>query len=214
MLRAAVIIDYQNVHMTGAGLHYPNDLLHQHVIHPVRYAERLISERNSKQRDSVYLAEVTRILVQRGLPSPEVNKNSYNRNQSQKAAWESDPRVKVTHRPLRYNYEYDDQGKKLISTEGIPVTKGKPAEKGIDVLCALELVRCAASKDIDLVILCSQDTDLEPALDMALEFGSAKIETASWYAPGQYSSREIHATNRSVWNTRMDFTCFDDSCEL
>jgi uncharacterized protein (UPF0548 family) len=54
-------------------------------------------------------------------------------------------------------------------------------EEGVDVLCALALIREASDPNIDLVILASQDTDLEAALDEALSLGTAKAETASWY---------------------------------
>jgi uncharacterized LabA/DUF88 family protein len=90
------------------------------------------------------------------------------------------------------------------------MTIGKPQEKGIDVLCALAVVREAADPDIDLVILCSQDTDLEPALDEAIALGSAKVETASWFDPASpHSSREIRpARGTRIWNTRLNATAF------
>lgn len=83
-------------------------------------------------------------------------------------------------RPLRYLYRYDDQGRPLRDREGNRVVAGVQ-EKGVDVLCALALVREAASAENDLVILASHDTDLEPALDEAVEQGHAKVETCQWF---------------------------------
>ena len=83
------------------------------------------------------------------------------------------------------------------------------SEKGIDVLCALALVREAQNPMIDLVILASQDTDLEPALDEAMMLGKAKIETSSWNVPNSYRSTEIRPTYpRKIWNTKMDKSTF------
>jgi len=96
------------------------------------------------------------------------------------------------------------------------LTIGKPREKGIDVLVALAVIREARDPDIDLVILCSQDTDLEPSLDEALTLASAKIETSSWFDPkSPQSSHEIRpAGGVRIWNTRlgaMDFAACRDS---
>lgn len=90
----------------------------------------------------------------------------YRRNLAQKSEWTRDRRVQVTYRALKY---YRD-GSECVAQE-----------KGVDVLIALELVRSADHGDDDLIILASHDTDLEPALDAALESGRAKIETAGWH---------------------------------
>ncbi len=81
----------------------------------------------------------------------------------------------VVHRPLKYRYERDAAGRPRIGIDGKRIVESK-CEKGIDVLCALALVREAQRPDVDLVILASHDSDLEPALDEALVLGSAKIE--------------------------------------
>ncbi|HEY4420939.1 MAG TPA: hypothetical protein VGN22_15560 [Pseudonocardia sp.] len=59
------------------------------------------------------------------------------------------------------------------------------SEKGIDVLCALAMVREARSPDVDLGILASHDSDLEPALDEAIALQYAKVETFSRSDPAQ-----------------------------
>lgn len=84
----------------------------------------------------------------------------------------------------------------------------RPArEKGIDVLCALAVVREARRTDVDLVILASHDTDLVPALDEAIEMKAAQIETFSWFAP-PLGRGQLRPTVRPIWNTRLGITEF------
>lgn len=149
-------------------------------------------------------ALLTKILVYRGLPSARHDPKSYGRNLAQKANWERNPLVNVIYRPLKYSYIRDQDGRFVV---------GKPEEKGIDVLCALALVREAHNAQIDLVILASQDTDLVPALNEALAYGSAKIETCSWHVSGNPSSREIRPEGAAIWNTRLNQNHFLNSLD-
>jgi len=68
-LRAAVIMDYQNVHLTGAGLFEPNTPKHECLIHPLHYANHLIQARNKNQRQGLPAARVERVLVSEALRS-------------------------------------------------------------------------------------------------------------------------------------------------
>ena len=104
------------------------------------------------------------VYVYRGQPSSEHDPKPYARNQAQKARWERDQRVTVQLRPLKYRYERDSSGQPLIDADGKRVVKGKD-EKGVDVLCALAVLREARKPDVDLVILASHDSDLEPAIE-------------------------------------------------
>jgi hypothetical protein len=70
-LQTAVIIDYQNVHLTGAGLFEPYKPKHECLIHPLDYANHLIRARNKSQRQGRPPARLGRVLVYRGLPSAE-----------------------------------------------------------------------------------------------------------------------------------------------
>ncbi len=88
----------------------------------------------------------------------------------------------------------------------IPISK---KEKGIDVLCALAVVR--EIKKADVVILASQDTDLIPAIDEAFQLGAGKIETCSWYLRNDFGSREIRSEKHRIWNTRLNQIHFQDS---
>ena len=74
----------------------------------------------------------------------------------------------------------------------------------MDVLCALAMVREAQNPSFDLVVLASQDSDLEPALDEAILLATAKIETTSWFdSQSPRASREIRPSARKIWNTRL-----------
>jgi hypothetical protein len=215
-LRAVVVMDYQNVHLTGAGLFHPSDQRHLHLVHPLHYANQLITTRNRNQRAGHAHAVLTKVLVHRGLPSGTHEPIAYRRNLAQKAEWEKDPRVTVVHRPLKYTYKRTADGKKATDGTGQYLIEGKPQEKGVDVLCALALVREAREQDIDLVVLCSQDTDLEPAPEEAARLGSAKVETASWFDNRQHrQSREIRNSGGArLWNTRLGLSQFDACVDL
>lgn len=216
-LRAAVVVDYQNVHLTAHELfpiskHLPR---HESLIDPVHFGNQLISTRNHAQRPGMDHAVLAQMLVYRGQPSAEHDPKPYARNQAQKAHWERDPRVTVHHRPLKYRYERDSTGQLVYGADGKRIVESK-GEKGIDVLCALAVVREARRSDVDLVILASHDSDLEPALDEALTLHSAKIETFCWHDPNQrHRIRQLRPGNdRSIWNTRLGETEFRNCWDL
>lgn len=204
-LRAVVVIDYQNVHLMGHGLFDCSKYLprHETLVDPLLFAQRLLGVRNAAQAPGMDLAVLRRVLVYRGQPSAEDDPKPYARNQAQKAQWQRDRRVQVTLRPLKYDHERGPDGRPLIGPDGRKVVTGK-REKGIDVLCALALVREARLPDADLVILASQDSDLEPALDEAIALDMAKIETFCWFNPeNPRRSKQIRPTSHTVWNTRL-----------
>lgn len=206
MLKTTVIMDYQNVHITGSKLHGSNFGHHQHYIDPIKFAEELIEERNSRIKEGYASATVSKVLVYRGLPSNVHNPIQYARNLAQAAFWERDKRVIVTHRPLKYMFERDASGTPVLDSSGKKIPVGKQ-EKGIDVLCALALVR--EVRTADLVILASQDTDLIPAINEATSLRMGKVETCSWYLKGNHSSREIRPESSAVWNTRLNAANFE-----
>lgn len=148
----------------------------------------------------------------RGEPSAEHDPKPYAWNQAHRAEWQRDPRVAVHMRPLKYRYEYDGADQRVHGPDGKLIIKGK-TEKGIDVLCALAMVREARQPDVDLVILASHDTDLVPALDEAYAMNIAKIETFCWYDPSRrWACRQLRLTHRtgSLWNTRLGEVEFDN----
>ena len=210
-LRAAIVVDYQNVHLTGHDLFEGDGPLQRHetLVDPLHFANQLIRKRNELQRPGMAHAALSRVLVYRGEPSPVHEPKGYARNQAQKAQWERDQRVRVHLRPLKYDYERDATGRKVKDANGQWIIKGSPREKGVDVLCALALVREARQPDIDLVILASHDSDLDPALDEAAVLGMAKVETFCWVDPTQrHRARMKRQTRTTLWFTPLGPTEF------
>lgn len=214
ILRTCVVVDYQNMHLTAHGLYDSTKFgpKHECLLDPLAFAANLISARNAGQRPGYPEAELTAVEVYRGLPSSKYSPKDYARSQAQRAQWERDPRVKVKLRPLQYRARYDSAGSPVLDQDGRPIIE-EVREKGVDVLCALAVVRAAASPDLDLVILASHDTDLEPALDEGLRFPRAKVETCQWYLPGRYT-KQLKPEGRPVWNTRLGESEFKRSWDL
>lgn len=212
-LRTAIVIDYQNLHMTAADLFSPGKPKHKSLLNPMHFANQLIVRRNQLQLDPTLMATLAKVIVYRGLPSQIHDPKPYARNLAQKAKWEQDSRVSITLRPMKYKFDWASDGKKVTDSRGVPVPTGKE-EKGVDVLCALAVVREARASGVDLVILASQDTDLEPALDEAIALGGARIETVCWHLPLKYWSKEIRPRGVRIWNTRMQEENFRASLDL
>lgn len=216
-LRATIIVDYQNVHLTGHGLFGSTRYLprHETLIDPLFFAQQLIRRRNELQKPGMVHAVLRRVFVFRGLPSPEHDPRAYDRSQAQKAHWERDKRVEVTLRPLKYEYARDSDGRPASDADGNKIVTEK-REKGVDVLCALATVREAQDAANDLVILASSDTDLAPAIDEVQRLGCAKIETFCWYDSASRVGYQLHPTDRArrVWNTRLDEQAFRASWDL
>jgi NYN domain len=206
------VVDYQNVHLVGHGLYDSTRLLprHETLIDPLLFANSLLRERNSAQRGGMAHAVLGQVEVFSGQPSPEHDSNGYARRQAQKARWERDPHVTVTLRPLKYEYQRGADGRPVTDVNGNRLVVGAPREKGVDVLCALAAVRAAQDPDVDLVILASSDSDLEPVLDEVRRLGTAKIETFCWWDESRRRGFQIHPSDRSrpVWNTRLSELIF------
>lgn len=211
-LRTSIVVDYQNVHLTGHGLFDSTRHLPRHLtlVDPLMSAIELLLARNLRQRRDMAAAVLERVLVFRGHPSPEHDPVGYGRNLAQKSHWERDSRVTVTLRPLKYEYRRDAAGRVATDTQGRKLPSGKPQEKGVDVLCALAAVREARDPSIDLVILASSDSDLAPVLDDVRRDGRAKIETFCWFDERRRIGYQIHPADRSrpVWNTRLGEASF------
>lgn len=68
VLRASVVIDYQNVHLTARQVFEPTAEKHDCLINPMQFARRAILQRNSGQREGHPVAELATVTVYRGLP--------------------------------------------------------------------------------------------------------------------------------------------------
>jgi len=108
--------------------------------------------------------QLQEIRIYRGRPDNSKSPQSYSPWRSQTSAWQSAigevliPR----YRDLRY------RGDQVM-------------EKGIDVWLAIDLVRIAMDESADRVVVVSSDTDLVPAIELALELrGEGFVEVAGW----------------------------------
>lgn len=193
------MIDYQNIHLTAHD-NFGDEKVGKHVtlISPASFAANLIARRNASQREGYPLADLSLVEVYRGQPSAEREPERYAITQRERSRWTRDSRVDVRYRPLKY---YVRNGQ-VVDVQ----------EKGVDVLCALALVRLAAQSHLDLVILATHDSDLEPALDMAAGMGAAKVETAGW-ARGARNTRRIRCEAASLWHTFLTKEDFERSVD-
>ncbi|MGL5830338.1 MAG: hypothetical protein ACRC0L_12330 [Angustibacter sp.] len=213
VFRAAIVIDYQNLHLTGHYL-FPTCSgrpRHKCLIDPLLFGERLMFVWNRAQQQGMAHAVISKILVYRGQPSADFEPRAYAWSNVQREYWERDLRVSVTLRPLRYSMQYTAAGKRAVGPDGRHITTGPPPEKGVDVLCALALVRECRDPRTDLVILASVDSDLQPALDEALTMRTAKIETVSWRLPHARYPQLRPTSPRRVWNTNLNENDFHAS---
>ena len=164
MLRATFVLDYQNVHLTARDVFDPHGDAHVSLIRPMSFAKQAVAERNRRQQPGMPHAELSRVLVYRGLPHVDYDWEQNRRCLDQASQWRIDGAI-VELRDLKYSFQCGADGRAIFDVNGKKVPTGRPKEKGIDVLCALACVREAVDPDIDLVVLASRDTDLVPVLD-------------------------------------------------
>jgi hypothetical protein len=224
MLRAAIVVDYQNVHLTARDTFDRHGDPHASLVHPVAFAKRALIERNGRQRPGYPHATLVRVTAFRGLPHADHDWEQNRRCLDQASQWRSDGAV-VELRDLKYKYRRGADGRPIKDIHGKKEPEGRPVEKGIDVLCALAAVREASASDIDLVILASRDTDLVPVLDEVYDFHNADpgryaaIETVSWNNPnareeGAFNGGNLRPTgSRKIWNTNLDRACYEASLD-
>jgi uncharacterized LabA/DUF88 family protein len=166
-VKVAVFIDWQNTYKTAREAfgwrEYPNEYGNYS---PYQLA-RLLAAGNERGSG----AELVRLNIHRGLPSPKHDPKGYAANRRQSAAWiKESPDVVIPRlRPLRYSHDRAEP----------------PREKGVDVELALAAVEWSLRKWADVVVIFSHDTDLVPLVEMLVRLkGGSCIETASWKAPG------------------------------
>lgn len=206
-LHACVVMDYQNMHLVGHDSYASADhlALHETLLDPLLFGERVIAARNAAQGPGHRRAILDRVLVYRGLPVSEYDPVNNARSQRQKVQWERSGRVKVHYRPLRYELERGADRQPIRDVNGnVKILETK--EKGIDVLCALAVVRESQRRDVDVVILASHDTDLIPALDEGIDLNQSKVETVRWQPNEQDRyTNTLRPTKprRQIWTTRL-----------
>lgn len=223
MLRAVVVIDYQNVHLTASDVFGDRSNRHESLIHPVHFAKAGLQERNARQREGYPHAELQRVIAYRGLPHVDHDWEQHRRCQDQATQWRTDG-AEVELRDLKYRYRNGADGRPVLDIHGKKEPLGPGREKGIDVLCALRCVREAMKDDVDLVILASRDSDLIPVLDEVHDMhredrGVASIETFSWFnrdasKMGVFTFGNLRPSgDRRIWNTNLDRSCYEASLD-
>jgi uncharacterized LabA/DUF88 family protein len=187
----AVLMDYQNIHLSGRDAFAPVGLdARKCLVHPETFAQKVIEARAQNHSDPRQRgATLAKVYVWRGVPSNVHQSHLYAAAQSQKANWSRNGLVEVEYRTLRY----DDNGR-------------NPREKGIDVLLAINLVRLAQLRQYATLILATHDSDLEPALEMAVLDGLSVIETAGWVGCSR-----LRVTGAPTWHTALDGPQFIDT---
>lgn len=86
-LRTVIVMDCQNVHLTGHGRFRSTRYgpKHDALVDPLHFANQLLRVRSARQRDGRPSAILCAVDVYRGLPSSEHDPNVYARNLAQKA---------------------------------------------------------------------------------------------------------------------------------
>jgi uncharacterized LabA/DUF88 family protein len=219
VLRASVVIDYQNVHLTAHDVFDLSGHQHDSLIDPMAFARTAVRVRNAKQREGFSLAQLSRVIAFRGLHHVEYDWEQNRRCIDQSRQWRKDG-AEVDLRDLKYSFEFGADGSPVLDIYGKKIPKGRPKEKGIDVLCAISCIRESFRSDIDLVILATRDTDLIPALDELYDLRGreprlyAQVETVAWFnsnavAEGNYTGGNLRPTApRRIWNTNLDRAAF------
>lgn len=217
-MRAAVVIDYQNVHLTARDFFAPHQPEHEALIHPMLFSEVAIKQRNARQKEGYPEARLERVEVYRGHPHADYDPDQHARSAAQADQWRRDG-AQVHLRDLKYKFKRQADGSPATDVYGrkIPVDFERPKEKGVDVLCALACVRLALDPAIDAVILASRDSDLVAALDEVYDLHGAdpkvaKIETIAWKDASNPRSGSLQPTRpRKIWNTYLDRQAFEAS---
>lgn len=196
MTRVSVFIDYQNVYHCareafGDPQTDPPTFGH---IRPHRLG--LLLKQLGEPVDPA--RELIAVTVYRGKPGTKSHPRLQSAFARQVAAWTNLPLTTVKMRPLRYE---------PIEWSSSQPTKWRAKEKGIDVLMALDIALGACGDRYDVAIVVSADTDLVPAIDVALQAGK-RVETATWHSRALLTS-PLKASVRKLWNHRLDRQRFE-----
>ena len=197
-LWVVVLLDWQNIYKCAReafGLENQGSIAGN--VEPLKLARHLAAgtdEARSLQEVRAY----------RGRPNNAKDSRSYAAWRSQTAAWKSTGgNIFVgCYRDLRY------RGDEIV-------------EKGIDVWLAIDLVKLAMDNEADRVVVVSSDTDLIPALELAVDLrGESFVEIAGWKGPN--ASAEIldvpgvakRPLNRTLYDRFADPTDYNFGARL
>lgn len=195
LTRVAVFIDYENTRFTARdvfGDPTRDPYTFGHVL-PLRLG--LMLKQLGESVDPT--RELISVMVYRGRPGPKGGHRAQAGSARQFAAWEAQPLVTVRSRPLRYQPTEWSLGKPI---------RWRAEEKGIDVMMALDIALGARDDIYDVAVVVSADSDLVPAIEIALAAGK-RVETAMWWSPAQ-RHRRMKMPGRRLWNHALDASRF------
>ena len=143
-LCTTIVVDYQDVHLTShrrfksdqerpptPGTDRPAPLREPTAPGPQRAAARWDAE-----------PVLRTVYVYRRLPSSDHNPRAFARNLAQMAQRERVKRL-PSPRPIGYRYWPDAGGRRITNPVRIKVLRGPSAEKDVDVMCAVTVLRHA-----------------------------------------------------------------------
>lgn len=137
--------------------------------------------------------KLTQVTVYRGSPGPKSGPRRQSEFARRRAAWEAQPLVRVKTRQLRYHPTAYENGRAVA---------WRPEEKGIDVMLALDVAIGARDDQFDVAVVVSADSDLVPAVEVALDAGK-RVETAMWWSEAD-PHRRLSVPGHTVWNHKLD----------
>lgn len=194
--RVHVFIDYSNVYYAAREVFGNPDrdpLTFGHVL-PQRLG-LLVKQLGDDTYPDRELHAVTAYLGEPGTKSGPTRQSAFGR---QVALWRTQPKLTVRTRPLRYIPTEWSMGRAI---------RWRAQEKGVDVMMALDIAIGARDALYDVGIIVSADSDLLPAIEVALGAGR-HIETAMWWSPDD-PHRRLRVPNRQLWNHRLDAQRFE-----
>lgn len=191
MTRVSLFIDYENIRFAardifGGPRRSRNAFGH---VNPLQLGLMLTDLGKSVDPERELIA----VNVYRGQPGPKSGQRAQAACARQFAAWESLPLVTVRSRPLRY------QPTEWSMNEP---SAWRAEEKGIDVLMALDIGIGARDDAYDVAVVASADSDLIPAIEVALAVHK-RVETAMWWSPSD-GHRRMKVPGKRLWNHALD----------
>lgn len=175
--RVTVFIDEENVYRRARKT-FDQENSNKDVgrVDALKLSELLVERMPPRFEGQRQLEEVR---VYTGIPNQQMDFERYKSFRSRTAIWEKQGCV-VKARRLRYS------------------DKGPPRQKGVDVQLAVDVVRLAVLGRLDVAIIVSTDTDLEPVLETFWELENEReqrserlpVEVVAWQeAESRHSQR-------------------------
>ncbi len=195
-----VYLDWQNIYM---GARDAFDLTDRPPavgnVDPRRLAKLLAAARDRTGAER----ELREVRIYRGRPLQQYDETSYKAFWAQHDAWKArgGDRLEVISRDLRYPLPAERfPGQERYRRE----RDGPPQEKGVDVALAIDLVALAIRKGADRAVVMSTDTDLLPAIELAIaERGEEFIEVAAWDEPPHRHAPVLRPKGASIAQRRI-----------